>query len=111
MEVCPHCQWPFQSQQQLRLHIDIKHPSVYVDALADYPGKGQWCHMAVAPDTDPEVLHQFAERIGLKREWFQEHSLHGHYDLRPSKRALAVKYGAVELSGREFVERCSKYFR
>lgn len=110
MEICPHCQWPFRSEQELRLHIDIKHPSVYVDNLF-HNGNGYWCHMAVARDTDLEVLHQFAERIGLSRRWFQDHPLHPHYDLRPGRRGMAVKHGAVEVSSREFVERCSRFFR
>lgn len=44
-----------------------------------------------------EELHTMADRIGLKREWFQprpEHSIN-HYDIVPTKRALAIKYGAI----------------
>lgn len=35
-----------------------------------------------------------AKRLGLKRVWFQSNSRTPHYDLVPSKRALAIKYGA-----------------
>ena len=54
----------------------------------------QWCHMSC--DGDLEELHRFAERLGLRRSYFQPHRLLPHYDLTPSKRALAVKLGAQE---------------
>lgn len=69
--------------------------AVYVDDLMEYDLKGQWCHMIADDLTE---LHAFAARLGLLRCWFQNHPRHPHYDLRPSKRALAVKLGAVELS-------------
>jgi hypothetical protein len=60
----------------------------------------QWCHMW---SDDLERLHWMAGRIGLKRAWFQDKGpsrLTGirfaHYDLVPSKRALALAFGAVE---------------
>lgn len=67
---------------------------VYVDPLFDYPGKGEWCHMWADNEDD---LHAMAVRIGLRRSWLHEHRVANHYDLRPSKRALAIKYGAVEM--------------
>lgn len=54
-------------------------------------------------DTEEE-LHAFAARLGLKRSWYQVggrkvwHWYLSHYDLVPSKRALAVKLGAQEIS-------------
>lgn len=74
--------------------------SVYIDKLRNYSGKGQWCHMIA--DT-PDELHLMADRIGMKRQWFQNHPKHPHYDLRPSMRKKAIANGAVELSDREFV--------
>lgn len=53
-------------------------------------------------DGDLEELHQLAESIGLKRAWFQPKSV-PHYDVTPSKRALAVANGAVELDRRGIV--------
>jgi alkanesulfonate monooxygenase SsuD/methylene tetrahydromethanopterin reductase-like flavin-dependent oxidoreductase (luciferase family) len=41
-------------------------------------------------------LHEMAERIGLKRAWFQEHPRFPHYDLTRNKRRMAVKCGAIE---------------
>jgi hypothetical protein len=46
----------------------------------------------------PEELHAFAKEIGLRREWFQPHSVLDHYDLTARRRKLAVEHGAVEVS-------------
>ena len=58
-------------------------------------------------DTSEEELHAFAARIGLKREWAQlrPKASAAHYDLTPRRRAMAVKLGAVEVTGRELVTR------
>ena len=77
---------------------------IMVDELKDYlpaPGRmaGRWCHLTT--DGDLEDLHEFAQSIGLKREWFQEHPRVPHYDLRPSKRERALEAGAVFVSARE----------
>lgn len=50
-----------------------------------------------------EELHAMADRVGLKREWFQSHST-PHYDLCQTKRALAIKFGATVISRREVVK-------
>lgn len=69
--------------------------SVYVDDLVDYGwAKGPSCHMF--GDT-PDEVHVLAKRIGLKREWFQEHRWLPHYDLVERKRVKAVAAGAVEV--------------
>lgn len=85
--------------------------TVYVDNLFNYGKKGTWCHMAVAVGDDIEELHQFAERIGLKREWFQDHPTHPHYDLRLSKRIRAISCGAVAVDNLKFVKLCSKFMQ
>lgn len=59
------------------------------------------CHMIA--DT-LEELHAMADRIGLKREWFQERSF-PHYDLIASRRERAIRAGAVPLTMRGFVLR------
>lgn len=51
------------------------------------------CHMEA--DTIEE-LHEMADKLELRREWFQDHPRHPHYDLSKSKRAQALKLGAVE---------------
>lgn len=89
--------------------------TVYVDALRSYPKAAikpaarrhgaTWCHMAT--DGDAEELHLLAERIGLRRAWYQVGST-PHYDLIPSKRALAIRAGAVPVTSRELVRRCKR---
>ena len=57
------------------------------------------CHLTC--EGDIEVLHAFAARLGLRREWFQDHPRHPHYDLTRSKRRRAVQLGAVEVRAKE----------
>lgn len=79
---------------------------VYVDSITDYTGVTrlrwkEWCHMVA--DTDEE-LHAMADKIGLKRAWFQSKPgkrRGNHYDLIPTKRKLAIKHGAQAISDRE----------
>jgi hypothetical protein len=52
-------------------------------------------------------LHAFASEIGLKRRWFQD-GPRPHYDLRPSKRRLAVTKGAKEVNTRVLVRRMAR---
>lgn len=59
------------------------------------------CHMIA--DTLDE-LHAMADRIGIRRKWFQSQSSTPHYDICKAKRALAVKAGAVECGLHEFVD-------
>lgn len=67
--------------------------AVYVDKAANPFGRMVTCHMLA--DTVAE-LHEFAARIGLKREWFQPAS-RPHYDLSKAKRAEALAAGAIEV--------------
>lgn len=69
--------------------------AVYVDNMrAPYRGM-LMCHMLA--DTDEE-LHAMADTIGLHRRWHQKAGTHqSHYDIAQSKRALAVKAGAIEI--------------
>jgi hypothetical protein len=73
--------------------------SVYVDSMTPCAKNSRWnysssCHMFA--DSDDE-LHAMADAIGLKRAWFQNHRLLPHYDLVSSKRAQAVRLGAIEV--------------
>lgn len=82
--------------------------TIYVDDIFDYPPKGKWCHLWSDDTEDVEALHQFAQSIGLKRSWFQISSGASgpfpHYDLRPSKRLLALKKGAKYISLKEWIK-------
>lgn len=75
--------------------------AVYVDKTFEWSGPhgfNRWCHM-IADDLDE--LHAMARRLGMKQEWFQDKPNFPHYDLLPSSRSKAVKYGAVELNTRQ----------
>jgi hypothetical protein len=73
--------------------------TVYVDDMRAPYGRLIMCHMIA--DTDAE-LHARADRIGVRRIWFQGPPKHdAHYDIALSKRALAVAAGAVEITWRQ----------
>ncbi len=85
---------------------------ILVDSITVYPAamtRGlpgrSWCHMV--SDLDEAELHAFAARIGLRRSWAQlrPKASAAHYDLTPSRRALAIASGAIEVSARELVSR------
>jgi hypothetical protein len=70
---------------------------IFVDEIREYPS-GQWCHMW--SDASDYELDAFAvAALCLRTAW--SHESYGasgrfyHYDLRPSKRKLALKRGAV----------------
>jgi acyl transferase domain-containing protein len=64
----------------------------------------QSCHLIA--DT-PQELHEMAARLGMHRSWYQDRPTASfpHYDLVPSRRVHAVRLGAVEVTGRQLVER------
>lgn len=76
--------------------------SVYVDQEKD-----QYRHMIMShlvADTLDE-LHAMAQRLGLKRSWFQvSRSGMPHYDICQTKREQAIRFGAVEIDRRKMVE-------
>lgn len=74
--------------------------SVYVDKAQNKFRRMNMCHMI--GDT-LEELHEMADRIGIKREWFQEDASTPHYDLSKTRRKLALEAGAIELDRKEFV--------
>src|SRR6266487_6591438 len=69
----------------------------------------QWSHLFA--DTQQE-LHEFAEKLGLRRSYFQpgrprgdgSPSPHWHYDLTAGKRQQAIRLGAQPVTSREAVE-------
>lgn len=74
--------------------------TVYVDdARLSAPhllgGRGKWSHLTA--DTKEE-LHAFAERLGLKRSWFQDHPRLWHYDVVDRNRKRAIALGAQSVS-------------
>lgn len=73
---------------------------VYVDRARHAYRSMVMCHMVA--DT-AEELHAMAARIGVERRWFQANASFPHYDICRSKRALAIRCGAIEIDRRELV--------
>ena len=74
--------------------------SCYVDPQMDFGWRlGPSCHLWA--DT-LEELHAMADKIGLKRKWFQDKPTLQHYDLTVSRRKLAIENGAIELDRKAF---------
>jgi hypothetical protein len=55
--------------------------------------------------TDIDELHRFAQQIGLKHSWFQNHPTHPHYDILSRLiRKAAFEHGARSVTPREIVQ-------
>lgn len=77
--------------------------TVYVDDMYLHPlgrfGRMKMSHLTA--DTTEELL-AMADTIGVQRRWLQyPGEWKEHFDIAMSKRALAVKAGAVEVTMRE----------
>ena len=57
------------------------------------------CHMTA---DSLDELHDMADRLAVKRAWFQAppKASFPHYDIPEPRRALAIQYGAVEVDNR-----------
>jgi len=52
-----------------------------------------------------EELHKFATSCGLKKEWFQNHPKHPHYDVWGGRNERAVlRAGAKEVNSKFLIE-------
>lgn len=73
--------------------------AVLVDP-AVWPHRGRrWAHLV--SDSSHAELHAFAERLGLRRAWFQG----DHYDVPAEIRDRAIALGAEPVSAAELVLR------
>jgi len=71
--------------------------TTYVDDMRAPFGRMIMCHMIA--DNDAELL-VMADRIGVRQQWHQYPGTpRSHFDICLSKRALAVRAGAIEISG------------
>jgi len=73
--------------------------AVYVDKAQNLFGRMIMCHMLA--DTLPE-LHEMADKLGFKREWFQPRSS-PYYDLSKLDRKRAIEMGAIEIDNVQLV--------
>lgn len=72
---------------------------VYVDDMRAPFGRMTMCHMLA--DTSEELI-SMADLIGVGKRWLQKaNTPQEHFDVCLSKRALAVRFGAVEITQRE----------
>ena len=73
--------------------------TVYVDDMRMRKRLGQrpakWSHLFA---DSVEELHEFAERIGLKRIWFQDSPTEPHYDVTETRRLAAIAAGATPVN-------------
>jgi hypothetical protein len=61
-------------------------------------------HVHLITDGPIDELHDFAQGIGLKREWFQDKPGHPHYDITSSRLwAEAVFQGARPVPSKKIV--------
>lgn len=78
--------------------------TVYVDDMEAGFRRMKMCHMIA--DTTDELL-AMADRIGVRRKWIQYPGHpREHFDICKSKRALAVKAGAQQITLRELAMKC-----
>lgn len=84
--------------------------TVYVDGTFDWKPNDwktarngtRWCHLVADSVTE---LVEFAAMLGLKSSYLQRggSGRWPHFDLTPSKRAKAVKLGAIEVTSKELL--------
>lgn len=81
--------------------------AVYVDYCKNKYQRMLMCHMLA---DSIEELHDMAEKIGVKKKWFQIDNMFLHYDICQSKRKLAIKNGAIEMNTKDILKKLkSKY--
>ena len=78
---------------------------VYIDFARNNFRGMIMCHMLA--DTIEE-LHAMADKLGLKRQWFQSGNI-PHYDLSLSKRREAIKHGVQILDGKQIIQLIKKW--
>jgi len=77
---------------------------VYVDNMNAKYGRMIMCHMIA--DTKEELL-TMADKIEVNRIYIQKENTHQeHFDICLSKKLLAIKYGAKEITWKELGITC-----
>jgi len=54
-----------------------------------------------------QELHDFAQSMGLKRQWFQAHPHHPHYDITTSRklRKILAQDQVVKISSKQLLKK------
>lgn len=75
---------------------------VYVDTYDAPYGRMIMCHMMA--DSEEELL-TMANEIGVSNKWLQpaRRGRPSHFDICKTKKQLAIKHGAIEVTPRELV--------
>jgi len=80
--------------------------SVYIDAAVWPFGRMLMCHMVA---DSREELDAMADQIGVRRKWIQHPNTNReHYDICKSKRILAIRYGAIQVTMSQVAELMEK---
>jgi hypothetical protein len=82
------------------LTLSLAEMAVYVDREENPFGRRIMCHMLA---DSLEELHAMADKIGMKRSWYQPKST-PHYDLCQLQRLMAVQAGAIEIDRKRTVQ-------
>jgi Protein of unknown function (DUF4031) len=78
--------------------------AVYVDDAFVAGDWGRWTGGGHLQADTTEELHAFADRLGLRRAWFQSkpgRPDRDHYDLTAAGRARAIELGAIAETWRD----------
>lgn len=77
---------------------------IFIDQPQTHNNKYKnWCHMVT--DGNTEELHIFAEKIGLRRAYYQnKNKRNPHYDLSPTKQTMAISLGAIRVANEKLIE-------
>lgn len=79
---------------------------VYIDDYEAPYGRMLMCHMVA--DTTEELL-DMVDKIGVQRKWIQyPNTYHEHFDICLSKKAKALKLGAIAITAREYASFVNK---
>ncbi|AZF28691.1 DUF4031 domain-containing protein [Pseudomonas sp. R2-60-08W] len=81
--------------------------AVYVDAEGIKWRGREWSHLVA---DSLEELHAFADKLGLRRSWFQSKTFYPHYDVTKSVRTRALAMGAYS-ADREKIVSCARQMR
>ena len=80
--------------------------AVYIDSANIKYRNMIMCHMIA---DSFEELHEMADKIGMKRGWYQNNASFPHYDVCLMRKKKAIQYGAIELSRRELVYKMREF--
>ena len=70
--------------------------AVYVDDMSATYGRYKMCHMIADSRVELDAM---ADKIGVARKWVQHAGTYKeHYDICLSKKAAAVKHGAIAIT-------------